>query len=77
LRAHQQRYMARRREAGREVFRYWVERGALRADIDVGLAAAMFINTVLMIMVYDHYPDLRSRDLVERVVDQLLRGIEA
>ena len=77
LRAHQQRYMARRREAGREVFRYWVEKGELREDIDIGIAAAMFTNTILMIMVYDHFPDLKSPDVVERVIDHLLPGIEA
>jgi AcrR family transcriptional regulator len=77
FRKHQERTMARRREAGRALFRYWVDRGALRADLDVPLAAAMFINTVLMIMVYDHYPDLKDPDVVERIVDQLLRGIEA
>lgn len=75
FRKHQERYLSRRREAGRELFRYWVERGELREDIDVALAAAMFINTVLMIMVYDHYPDLRSEDVVERIVDHLLAGI--
>lgn len=76
LREHQQRAMARRRDFSRGVFRYWVERGELRSDIDVGIAAAMFINTVLMIVVYDHYPDLRSPDVVERVVDHLLPGLE-
>ena len=75
FRKHQERYLARRREAGRELFRYWVDRGELREDIDVPLSAAMFINTVLMIMVYDHYPDLRSQDVVERIVDHLLAGI--
>lgn len=75
LREHQQRHMARRREAGREVFRYWVEKGELREDIDIGIAAAMFTNTILMIMVYDHFPDLKSPDVVERVLDHLLPGI--
>jgi AcrR family transcriptional regulator len=77
FRKHQERYLARRREASRELFRYWVERGELRRDIDVPLSAAMFVNTVLMIMVYDHYPDLRSDSVVERVVDHLLAGIGA
>lgn len=77
LRAHQQRYMARRREFGREVFRYWVKQGELRDDIDIGIAAAMFTNTILMIMVYDHFPDLKSPDVVERVLDHLLPGIAA
>lgn len=77
LRRQQDRYLARRRETGRAVFRYWVEHGGLRPDTDIGLAAAMFINTLLMIMVYDHYPELRSPDLVERCADQLLQGIGA
>jgi hypothetical protein len=28
-----------------------------------------------MIMVYDHFPDLKSPDVVERVLDHLLPGI--
>ncbi|MFN7151392.1 MAG: TetR/AcrR family transcriptional regulator [Microthrixaceae bacterium] len=77
LQAQQDTYLARRREAGRSVFRHWVDEGSLRPDLDVPLAAAMFANTILMVMVYDHYPDLKSPDLAERVVDQLLGGIEA
>lgn len=77
LREAQDKYLVRRRDAGRAVFRHWVDDGALRPDIDVPLAAAMFANTILMVVVYDHYPDLKSPDLVERVVDHLLRGIEA
>jgi len=75
LAEQQQRTVARRRDFSRSVFRYWVERGELREDIDVGIAAAMFVNTVLMIVVYDHYPDLRTPDVVERVVDHLLAGL--
>jgi AcrR family transcriptional regulator len=77
FRKQQHKALARRRDFARGVFRYWVQQGELRDDIDVGIAAAMFINTILMIVVYDHYPDLRSPDVVERIVDHLLPGIAA
>lgn len=77
LRKHQERLMARRREAGIEVFRYWRDRGALRADVDPELAAAQLVSPLLTIMVYGHYPSLRAPDLVDRLVDQLLAGISA
>ncbi|WP_435770545.1 TetR/AcrR family transcriptional regulator [Nocardioides sp. SYSU DS0651] len=77
LMRQQERLMARRREAGIEVFRYWVEQGVLRADLDVELAAAAVTSPLLTIMVYGHYPALRTPDLVERLVDQLLEGITA
>lgn len=77
LRAQQDRLMARRRAAGIEVFRHWVDQGVLRADLDADLAAAALFSPILTIMVYGHYPNLRGDDLVERLVDQLLAGITA
>lgn len=77
LRRQQDRLMARRRQAGIEVFRYWMDQGVLRADLDPELAAAGLISPLLTIMVYGHYPSLRGPDLVERLVDQLLAGISA
>lgn len=77
LRQQQERLMARRREAGIEVFRYWRDQGVLRPDVDPELAAAQLVSPLLTIMVYGHYPRLRTRDLVERLVDQLLEGISA
>ena len=77
LRRQQDRLMARRREAGVEVFRHWQEQGALRADLDPELAAAALFSPILMVQVYGHYPSLKGPDLVERVVDQLLAGITA
>lgn len=77
LRRQQERLMARRRQAGIDVFAYWVDQGVLRADLDLDLAAAMLVSPILTIMVYGHYPKLRSADLVERVVDDLLAGIRA
>ncbi|MBM0127395.1 TetR-like C-terminal domain-containing protein [Pimelobacter simplex] len=41
---HRQRFMALRREAGRALFRYWVDAGELREDLDVDVAAAMFLS---------------------------------
>lgn len=75
LRRQQERLMARRREAGVEVFRYWIDRGALCSDLDPELGAALLISPILTIMVYGHYPGLRSPELVEGVVDMLLAGI--
>lgn len=77
LRQQQERLMTRRRQAGIDVFRYWVEQGVLRDDLDLDLAAAMLVSPILTVMVYGHYPKLRSDDLVEQVVDQLLSGISA
>lgn len=77
LRRQQERLMARRREAGIEVFRYWIDRGALRADLDPELGTALLISPILTIMVYGHYPALRVPELIDRVVDNLLAGILA
>lgn len=77
LRLQQERLMARRREAGVEVFRYWIDRGVLRADLDPELGAALLISPILTIMVYGHYPVLRTPGLIEGVVDNLLAGIRA
>jgi AcrR family transcriptional regulator len=77
LRKQQERLMARRREAGIDVFRYWRDQGVLRPDLDPELAAAQLVSPLLTIMVYGHYPSLRTPDLVERLVDQLLEGISA
>lgn len=75
LREHQDRMMARRRQVATDLFRYWIDRGELRDDLDPALAATMFTGPLLMILVYGHYPELRSPDLVERVADQLLSGL--
>lgn len=77
LRRQQERLMARRREAGIEVFRYWIDRGALRPGLDPELGAALLISPILTIMVYGHYPALRTPGLVDEVVDTLLAGIIA
>jgi AcrR family transcriptional regulator len=71
------RFMARRREATRAVFEYWVERGALREDLDTRLAAAMFVSPILMTKVYGHFQGLKQSRLVEDLVDHLLAGIQA
>lgn len=75
LRDQQERLMAPRREAGIEVLRYWIDRGALRADLNSELGEALLISPMLTIMVYGHYPDLRIPDLIDQVVDTLLAGI--
>ncbi|QYJ02710.1 TetR/AcrR family transcriptional regulator [Nocardioides panacisoli] len=75
LRQQQERLMARRREATIEVFAHWQREGVLAADVDPQLAAAMLVSPILTIMVYGHYPSLRSDHLVEQVVDQLVAGL--
>lgn len=75
-RRHQDRFIERRRAVVRETFRLGIERGELRPDIDVDLAVAMFISPLLTIVVYQHYPDLHSDGLVERIADHLLLGMQ-
>lgn len=75
LARQQERLMTRRRRAGIDVIRYWIDRGELRADLDPALTAAALVSPMLTIMVYGHYPHLRTEDLADRLVDQLLVGI--
>ncbi|MBL0888282.1 TetR/AcrR family transcriptional regulator [Myceligenerans indicum] len=77
LARQQERLMTRRRRAGIEAVRYWMDRGELRADLDPALVAAALVSPMLTIMIYGHYPHLRTEDLAERLVDQLLGGIAA
>jgi AcrR family transcriptional regulator len=77
LRKHRRRFMALRREAGRALFRYWVNAGELREDLDVDVAAAMFVGPLLMVTVYQHELGLNRRRLVERLADHVLQGIRA
>ncbi|MBE1875769.1 TetR/AcrR family transcriptional regulator [Myceligenerans pegani] len=77
LARQQERLMTRRRRAGIDVIRYWIDQGELRADLDPVLTAAALVSPMLTIMVYGHYPHLRTEDLAERLVDQLLAGIAA
>lgn len=75
LRRQQERLMARRRQAGVDVFRHWQEQGVIRPELDLDLAAAMLVSPILTVMVFGHYPKLRSATLVEQVVDTLLTGL--
>jgi AcrR family transcriptional regulator len=75
LHLQQERLMTQRREAGVNVFRYWIDQGALRSDLDPELGAALLISPMLTIMVYGHYPGLRTPELADRIVDNLLAGI--
>lgn len=74
-RKYQDHFMDRRRRYITNLFEYWAERGELRSDVDPELAAAMFTSPLLTILVYGNYADLKSPDIVERVVDNLLRGL--
>ena len=76
LRASHHASIARRREAARDMLRYWVEQGEVREDVDVSVAVAMMTFALRGVMVFNQAPDLDSPDLVERVVDHLLRGVE-
>lgn len=77
LRDHHDAWVVRRRQAAREMLRYWVERGELRPDVDVAVAAAMVTSTMRSVLGFNQVPDLRVPDLADRVVDHLLRGITA
>lgn len=76
LNAHHHASIARRREAARDMLRYWVDRGEVRPDVDVPVAVGMLTSVLRSVLVFNQAPDLRSPDLVERVVDHLLSGIE-
>ncbi len=69
------RAMEPRREALRKVLRYWIERGELRADVDVELMQAMLAGPLLAKNVLFWNPDLPRENLPERLVDAVLAGI--
>ncbi|WP_051326260.1 TetR/AcrR family transcriptional regulator [Glycomyces tenuis] len=69
------RFVERRRAFIREVFGYWAERGEVGDQVDLDLAVAMFNSPLLTILVYGQYADLKSADIVERIVDLLLAGM--
>lgn len=67
--------IARRREAARDMLRYWVDQGEIREGVDVAVAAAMLTSLLRSVLVFNQAPDLRTPDLVEKAVDHLLAGI--
>ncbi|GAB3239518.1 hypothetical protein GCM10027447_39160 [Glycomyces halotolerans] len=77
LRRFHEEFHRRRRDMVRRVLRLGIERGELREDIDVDLAVVMLVSPILSIQAYDNHPELQTPDLAERVIDQLLRGLQA
>ncbi|MET8065374.1 TetR/AcrR family transcriptional regulator [Micromonospora sp. NPDC005686] len=77
--AHRQAYEAiiePRREALREVLRRAVDRGELRADLDIEVAMALLTAPMLMQrMLHWHAED--ERLLPERIVDAVLDGLRS
>jgi len=64
-----------RRAAGREVLHRAVERGQLRADLDLELVLDGVYGPVYLRLLYRHLPLDRSE--IEKLVDQILDGIIA
>lgn len=71
------RFLERRKAFIQETFEYWAERGETREGVDPVLAGAMFSSPLLTILVYGHYSELRSPDVVAGIVDVLLSGLRA
>lgn len=67
--------IVRRREAAREMLRYWVGQGEVRDDVDVAVATGMLASLLRSVLVFNQAPELRSPDLVEKAVDLLLGGV--
>ncbi len=64
-----------RREAIRQVIRRGIESGEFRPDTDIEIAMLTLIGAV-MARGKDEFPEA-APDFAARVIDQLLRGIEA
>ncbi|WP_344140324.1 TetR/AcrR family transcriptional regulator [Luedemannella flava] len=71
------RAMEPRRELLRQVLRTWRDKGELRADLDIELAAVMLIGPLLAQNVLFWNPNLPREGLPERLVDGILAGIAA
>jgi hypothetical protein len=65
-----------RRDVAREVLRRGIATGELRPDTDVELAVIMLSGTMVMTLL-GSAPRLDTDNLAERLVDTVLRGIEA
>lgn len=75
LQAVYHRAMEPRREVLRQVLRTWRDRGELRADLDLDLAAIMLTGPMLAQNVLFLNPNLAREDLPERLVDAVLAGL--
>jgi AcrR family transcriptional regulator len=64
-----------RRTVMREVLRRGVERGELRADVDIELMLLLLSGPILVQRVLHWYPGLDEHDLPARVLDAVLSGI--
>ncbi|MEU8069756.1 MULTISPECIES: TetR/AcrR family transcriptional regulator [unclassified Micromonospora] len=76
--AHRQAYEAiigPRRAAMREVLRRAVDRGELRADLDIEVAMALLTAPMLTQRMLRWHPERDERLLPERIVDTVLDGL--
>jgi AcrR family transcriptional regulator len=69
-------FLDSRREAVRGVLRRGIASGEIRPDIDIELAVGL-LAAPMMMSVLGSAPKLSNRQLPERVVDTVLRGIAA
>jgi AcrR family transcriptional regulator len=64
-----------RREMLRQLLLWWIERGALRADIDLVAVREVLIAPMLVIMKAGPFADPYDADMPARIVDTVLAGI--
>ena len=76
LRSQYLEMIEERRDVAREVLRRGIATGELRPDTDVELAVIMLSGTMVMTLL-GSAPRLDTDNLAERLVDTVLRGIEA
>ncbi len=74
-RAFRKGWQEPRRARGREVLRRGIERGELRADLDLELVLDGVYGPLYLRLLYRHLPP--SRPEIEKLIDQLLTGIAA
>jgi AcrR family transcriptional regulator len=72
-RALRERWLAPRRAVAAEVMRAGIERGEIRADVDVSTALDQLFAPIYHRLVFSHDP--LDADLSSRLVSQLLAGI--
>jgi len=73
-RAFQEQVLLPRFRLAKEILARAQERGELRADLDLDLAVASLVGTVIFLHLLGRLPDLPP-DLPERLAAQLLDGI--
>jgi AcrR family transcriptional regulator len=74
-RAVRERWLAPRRAVAAEIIRAGIDRGEVRADVDVAVLSDTLYAPVYHRLVYGHDP--LDDDLADRIVDQVMRGVQS